>query len=265
MSKQMFPVLRCQFLITRPSAQAISLSAKLKQLGANCVLLPTLSITSTPLTQLSAALTELPAVIDRVIFTSANAVYPVMPHWLRFTQVKQVYAIGPATAQALIPFAIVAQYPSAPNFHSEGLLALLDLQTVNQEEIVIFSGQGGRDTLENTLQQRGAWVKKIAVYQRTLATPTQPLPNLADIDCIVSNSSESLCALMQLYRSHLSLLHTRTLVVVSQKMATLAKELGFTHAIIVAQNATDAAIIDALLVEKNRSVIIDLSPAKQMR
>jgi uroporphyrinogen-III synthase len=231
------------FLVTRPEHQAQDLIWLLEKLGGTCILFPTLTITPLP-ANITAA--QLSGRVDKVIFTSANAVSPVMPHW-QDIQADAVFAIGPGTANALAEFSIDAQQPADQQFNSEGLLALPALGDVAGQRIVIFSGEGGRALLLETLQQRGAQVEKIAVYRREVATPTQPLPELKNIDLIISTSGESLTALTQLYAASTNELRQRPLLVISPTMAVLAQELGFSGEIIVAENSSDAAIVEAIL------------------
>lgn len=233
------------FLVTRPEHQAKHLCGLLEELGGVCVVQPALTIVPLP-ENITAALTQSPNAIDAIIFTSANAVYPVMPYWQKI-HTNHVFAIGPGTATALAEFSITAQQPTDQQFNSEGLLALPALNNVAQQQIIIFSGEGGRTLLQDTLQQRGAVVEKISVYRREIAIPKQTLPALKNIDLVISTSRESLLALTQLYATSLVALQQRPLLVISHDMAALAKKLGFTAEIMTANNSSDAAIVDAAL------------------
>jgi len=250
------------FLITRPLTQAQPLARALQQRGDRCLILPTLEIKPVPAAQLAKTLRKLPSVCEHIIFTSANAVYPLMPCWAQFSHCKSVLAIGPATAATLAEFGIQSQQPTPPYFHSEGLLALPVLTAVKQQQIIIFSGQGGRKLLEETLRQRGAEIVKVAVYRCTKAPTPETLPELAVINAIISNSVESLQALVSLYATQLERLHTPALFVISENMALLAKRLGFTQ-IIVCENASNAAVIAAVSAWQCKQTTIDLDLAKQ--
>ena len=57
-------------------------------------------------------------------------------------------------------------YPAHAN--SEGLLALPELQTVQNKKIIIFAGEAGKTVLAKTLQQRGAIVKMAYTHKRVL-------------------------------------------------------------------------------------------------
>jgi uroporphyrinogen-III synthase len=53
------------------------------------------------------------------------------------------------------------------NFDSEGLLATEEMNDIKNKKIVIFRGEGGRETLAETLRARGAEVTYAECYTRT--------------------------------------------------------------------------------------------------
>jgi uroporphyrinogen-III synthase len=52
------------------------------------------------------------------------------------------------------------------SFDSEGLLALPELQAVQHQHLMIVRGEGGRDLIASTLQQRGAHIHIAECYRR---------------------------------------------------------------------------------------------------
>lgn len=239
------------FLITRPEHQAAALCAQLTQLGGECQLLPTLHIAPVNTRDIANAINKLQRPIDTAIFTSANAVSPIIPYWSLIqpkVQPKTVLAIGPGTAHALQQLSIIAETPTQQPFTSEALLALPTLRNVKNQHIVIFSGEGGRTTLLDTLRQRGAFVEKIAVYRRELPTPLPTLPTTRTFTCIISTSQESLQNLWQIAgEKDRAWLCAQQLLVISHGMALLAQHLGFIHLAIIAANASDQAIVQAIV------------------
>jgi len=233
------------FLITKPQHQAKNLCKQIENSGGHCILLPTLAIKSLSPEQIAQTMTAL-SPIDKVIFTSANAVYPVMPYWKEITTVPAIFAVGPGTAKALASFHITAKVPT--EFNSEGLLALPDLQAIQQQHIVIFSGEGGRELLQQELKKRGAAVQKIAVYKRERPMLTTVFPPAEDISLIISTSEESLKNLWEMVGLEgQAWLREQRLLVISAKMEILAQQLGFKQTPIKASNASDEAILEVIL------------------
>lgn len=156
-------------LVTRPEGQQHALVAALQQAGfqvseqsAVCV---------APL-ELAPPARQLLLDIDQyhaVFFVSANAArfaldiltsfwpqWPVGVNWL---------AVGPATAEVLAAAGLpVAMPPSG--FDSEATLELDCLQQLEGKRVLICRGNEGRELMAETLQQRGAQVDLLALYQR---------------------------------------------------------------------------------------------------
>lgn len=238
------------FIITRPAHQADYLHQQIKKAGGNCILFPTIEILSTCNPQKLNPVLNNQAKINKIIFVSANAVYAVMPH-LQKTIMPPIYAIGPGTANALRDYQINAKIPADGHYNSEGLLALPDMQFLSEQSVIIFSGEGGRTLLAESLRQRGAKVEKIAVYQRA-----KPAKNLSEqvlkdwqaqtITAIIVTSAESLKNLHAMADLGKEWLCQQRLLVISPTMQVLAKQLGFMHQPLVADNASDEAILRVL-------------------
>lgn len=248
------PLAALTFFITRPAPQAQNLCANIEILGGNCIVFPTLEISPLPELQslLTPTLSRL-ANIDKVIFLSANAVRLVMPYWPNSCKTPQVFAIGPGTAKALAEFRIESSIPKTEAFHSEGLLSLLEQQVVAGQQIVIFSGLNGRMLLADTLKARKARVQQVALYQRTMPRVDFQAHSshwqLRTIALIISTSSESLRNLWRMAGNQgQSWLRNQRLLVISPSMAELARELGFLFSPLIAANASDSAILEALLL-----------------
>ena len=156
-------------VLTRPRAAAEALAGPLEAEGARVFVFPALAIEPlTPSPALESLLGRL-ASFDSAIFVSANAV----EHGLAMAKRKgpwpaklRVLAIGEATAEALRNSGI-AEVISPPERHdSEGLLALAQLQAVRGQNIVVFRGEGGRERIKETLEERGARVEYAECYRR---------------------------------------------------------------------------------------------------
>lgn len=168
---------------------------------------------------------------DYCIFLSANAV----KHFCNavfFHPRSFCIAIGHATKTALIEKGYKKIIlPSI--FNSEGLLALPELQQVENKSIVIIAGENPRPLLRETLIARGAHIKTIFCYKR------QPIAydmNIIfqklmqhNIKRIVCASSESFFYLMTLFQqpAHHAWLLQKEIHVIGDKMKMEAKTAGF--------------------------------------
>lgn len=224
-------------VVTRPTAQAQALMHTLQSHGATALHCPTIDIQpidwslNTPIED-----------FDCIIVMSANAIPSRCP--------IPVIAIGPGTQKALHAAGIkVSELPE--QFNSEGLLALDILQNVQNKKMLIFCGENPRPLLHNTLTKRGASVTQVFCYRRVKPTLTQDTINpikKASIDIIISTSSEGLNNLFALFDEHNITLKTTTqLLVISETMQKSARSHWPNHPVIVAENATDTAIMHTLM------------------
>ncbi len=190
-------------VITRPKHQAGALAKRLEAQGANIILFPLLEIT--PPTNILLAQQQVQQLdhFDMVIFISPNAVDSALT-LINKTQLKalKIAAVGKKTASKLQQYGIVVDYFPKQFFNSEALLALKVMQQVKNKQIAIFRGEGGRDLLRNTLQQRGGKVTYINVYARRCPVDDIGLLKqhyLQDkLDIILLTSGESLSHLLRL-------------------------------------------------------------------
>lgn len=242
-------------LVTRPAHQAQHLCELIEAAGGVALRFPVIAIAPPADPRAAAAIASHLDEYDIVIFISANAVEHGLP------LIRQAYdelparprlaAIGAATARCLEQAWRQPDIIPAHGHDSEALLALPALRAVSGKRIAIFRGAGGRELLGDTLRQRGARVDYADVYQR--AKPrAQDLPLLragarGKIDVIVVTSNEGIENLLELTGegARTTLLQT-PLALLSTRGATLAAARGFTGPLLVAAEATDAGLIDAI-------------------
>lgn len=237
-------------LITRPEQQANALAEAIQQAHGRPIRFPAMEIlgpADKPAAKL--ALSELNQ-IDLLIFISANAVhyaFPLMPDNIPLH--LAVAAIGQATAAALHEIGLEPTLLPDRQFDSEGLLALPEMHQVGGKRISIVRGNGGRETLKQTLQARGATVGYIEVYRRQIPqrNPANLLANWADMVDVVTISSgeilQNLCTMLG--AEGVALLQTTPLLVGSERIAKQAADLGCQR-IYVAQSALDKDVLLAL-------------------
>jgi uroporphyrinogen-III synthase len=247
-------------LVTRPAHQAENLCRLIEQHGGVAVRLPTLEIVDCDdLLAIQETLTHLES-FQWLIFVSVNAVNFVLKAndgKIPRCKVRQIAAIGKATANALeIAGVIVDLSPELP-YNSEALLAMPDMQQVQGQRILIVRGEGGREELANTLQDRGADVHYLNVYKRIMPcinnTEIILLLEQNKLDVITATSGEILQNLLiMLNATHHRQLFTLPLVVVSDRIRQIAIELGFKR-IAVASSPSDEAILETIN-QSNRGI-----------
>lgn len=178
---------------------------------------------------------------DRTLRQSAN-------HW---PENVSYFAIGRTTGlQFHRASSLPVLYPQDGET-SEMLLNLPALQRIQGKKALVLRGNGGRELLGETLTGRGVDVTYCECYQRSPvhydASEQSAQWQRAGIDTLVVTSGEMLQQLYQLvpdYYRHSWLLRCN-LVVVSERLATLARQLGWST-IRVAGNADNDALIRAL-------------------
>jgi len=241
-------------LVTRPAHQADALCRLIEAAGGRAIRFPVLAIA--PPRDLTAPLATVArlAHYDLAIFVSPNAVdygldligaHGGLPAGLRLA------VVGEGSARALR--ARLGRGPDlqpTERYDSEGLLALAELQQVTGRRVVIFRGDGGRELLGQALRERGATVDYAEVYRRE--QPVVDVPALAAqleagaVDVVTVTSSEGLRNLLELAgAANAARLRRLPLVVVSERTAALAKELGFVQPAIIAALASDAGLVEA--------------------
>lgn len=241
-------------LVTRPAGQADRLHDLVAAAGGKPVRLPAIEIHDTlELERLQQVLMQLDS-YDLAVFISVNAVDKameycrVLPAWPASVLIATV---GVRSAEALEAYGLTVDLVPEHRFNSEALLALPALQDMTGKRVVIIRGNGGRNTLRDTLVERGAEVDYVEVYRRVCpdVEPESLLhlwqPGLLDIISITSNET-----LQNLYdmagAEGQPDLCRLPLVVASQRQAVLAEKLGFERPPVVAENASDEAIIAGL-------------------
>ena len=127
---------------------------------------------------------------------------------------------------------------------SEGILALSDFQDVSGQSIIIVKGQGGRRTLTEVLEQRGALVSEVSIYRRsTISHPNATKDwNAEDINCIIATSGEIVSAAFEKFDA--KWLQATPWIVVSERVKNLADEKGV-QTVFTSQGAQSQKLIAA--------------------
>jgi uroporphyrinogen-III synthase len=243
------PLANIGVAITRPVDQAKKLSQLIQEAGGTVIPFPLIEIV--PLNDYSLfehVISDLTP-YHWVIFISSNAVQNGMPRIVKsgIAAHLKFAAIGPVTAQELKQFGAKDVLIPENRFDSESLLALPEMQDMNNKKVLIVRGVGGRDVLAETLIARGAEVTFAECYQRI--NPQTNTNLLAEawqkkqLHAIVVTSSEAMRHLLDL-AGDTSWLKQVTICVNHARIAELP--LGLRLNIQVAESAGDEAMFKLL-------------------
>ncbi len=239
-------------LVTRPAQQADPLCRLIEAAGGTPLRLPALTILDN---------SDDPALQRRLshlsdyqiaIFISPNAVsfgLDAIERCGGMVDSLLLATVGKGSARALQQR--LGRRPDLvpeASFDSEGLLALEPLQHVHGIHILIIRGVGGREQLADTLRQRKAQVDYAEVYRRETPPPTEGSEWLDKTDIITLTSSEAARNLVSMTPAAArESLFAKPLVVVSERCAEQAHQLGFHQAIRVSPQASDEAMVQTLI------------------
>jgi len=193
---------------------------------------------------------------DYIFFISVNAVNFALKLFngrIEKLQDLRCVAVGGATYNCLVSYGFSNILVSERGFNSESLLSMLELRDLQGSHCLIVRGKGGRELLADSLLKRGATVDYLETYERVLAendnmAEVEQLCLQNEISGIVIYSGDALHNLVCLLdkKNIKDKLLTIPLVVISQRVYKIAKEIGF-KSIIIAEEASDSAMVNALL------------------
>jgi uroporphyrinogen III methyltransferase/synthase len=184
------PLFGRRIVVTRTRQQASELSARLHELGAEPIEVPTIAIEAVPGAGLEKAATQLAeGRYDWLVLTSPNGVERLFADIPDSRRVRaKVAAIGPGTAAALAARRVVADLVPE-RFVAEGLL---DAFPEGSGRVLLARAQVARDLLPEGLAAKGWDVEVVDAY-RTVAAPlgAEQLDRVAAADAITFTSSST--------------------------------------------------------------------------
>lgn len=215
-------------LVTRPDTLAQPLISALEQTGARVLHYPTLIIKFLPIKNLNH--------YDWHIFVSRHAVRAVLPQMLKTWSMLEMMhmhwaCVGPGTAQELAHFIKADIIYPHQDLGAKALHQLLEDKIKIGDTVVEWCGDN----------PTGVWpgAKQVMCYSREKNTQiTAELLN--NVNYVVVSSGTSLECLM------IDALNKCKLIVISERLVTLAKTLGFKGEIILAKSADENSIINAI-------------------
>ena len=185
------------------------------------------------------------AEFDHAIFISANAaelgIKWLDAYWPMLPADQQIVAVGQQTESILSAYGYRVSSPRKQQ-NTEGLLTEMSaLQQLQNKSVIIFRGGGGRTTLAETLQSRGATVTYCELYRRvvvedSLADAQALLP---DCSCLVAHSGELIQAMGPAVAETANI----PVVVPSNRVAEISRTLGYSN-VLVANNALPGSMFE---------------------
>lgn len=227
-------------VVTRPAHQARQLAQLISSAGGEAILFPVLEILDAadlrPLQALIARLDE----FDVAIFISPNAVSKALNLIRAQRQLPPrllIAAIGKGSRKELENCGISNIIAPEKQFDSEGLLALPQFHDMRGKRVVIFRGEGGRETLGDTLVARGATLEYAECYRRCKpAIDTAPLLHRwarGEVHAVTATSGESLHNLFDLLgKLGQQWLKQTPLFVPHERIAQIARGMGLAQIIV---------------------------------
>ncbi len=243
-----------KILVTRPRNQANGLCQLIEDRGGFAIRYPAIEIVPVTTTDNhDISLLQLED-YDWIVFISVNAVSCALttsPTDLVIPKKTKIAAIGAATAKALANYGVRVNLLPESSFNSQGLLQTSEMHSVEGQNFLIVRGVGGLNDLAEEIKIRGGRVTYLEVYTRQ--KPAQqnidlcPLVRDKLLDVLTITSNEILQNLVEMVDESIKEpLKSIPLVVISERIKKLAGRMGFKLAI-VAEQATDAAIVDAVI------------------
>ena len=168
------PLFGQRIVVTRRKAQAGSFAARLAQLGADVLEVPTIKITE-PLEKMAIvdALLEINS-YDWLIFTSANGVTAFFDMFFkRFQDLRdiggaRIAAVGPKTAAKLRELHLQVDLQPEEYVGKKIVAEFKKFQDIDNVKMCLFRAEVANKDLPDALMEEGAIVDDIAVY-RTVA------------------------------------------------------------------------------------------------
>ncbi len=172
------PLFGKRVLVTRPREQAVELTERLEQMGADAIEAPMIRIVPPddygPLDAACARAAE----FDWIVFASANAADAFIdrllagPQDLRALKGVKLCGVGPATAERLARRGLKVDLTPA-EYRAEAVVrAMADLGNLQDLQVLIPHADIGREVIVDGLRAQGAEVTEVVAY-RTVAVEAE--------------------------------------------------------------------------------------------
>jgi uroporphyrinogen III methyltransferase/synthase len=247
------PLENLSILVTRTRRQSGSFAKMLRERGARVFEVPTIEIRPLDPEPLDSALARLES-YDWLFFTSVNAVDIFFGRYqarANPSSLPRICCIGPATADRVRSFgAAVALLPGV--YQAEGILdefSSLNAGNLRGLRILLPRAQVAREILPRQLEERGARVDLIPVYETVVPTESRTmLDRILDEstpDLVTFTSSSTVRNFMAIAEERGDLGRVRC-AVIGPITADMARDAGL-EIVCMAKNSTIPDLVDAIV------------------
>jgi len=235
------PLFGRRVVVTRARAQSSSLVARLRELGADVVELPTIALVDPD--DGGAGLREAAgglSTYDWVAFTSANAVerfVPLLRDARSFGPVR-IAAIGTGTASALARHNLAADLVPG-RFVAESLLEALLALGDPPGRLLLPRAAGGRDVLPDGLRRRGWVVDVVEAYRTTTPVPSEELAQaVRGADAVTFTSSSTVTGYLAAVGQHVP----PVVACIGPVTAATARDAGLEVAVVAEEHTVEGLV-----------------------
>ncbi|NME27626.1 uroporphyrinogen-III C-methyltransferase [Megasphaera hexanoica] len=227
--------------ITRTRRQASALSARLEELGASCIEIPTIRLEdpSDHYATLDQAIYHLTS-YDWLLFTSSNGVHRFFHRLREFKEDSRALGglrlgvIGSATAEALRSYGLQADVVP-PEYRAESLADSLLPHISPSSRVLLVRAEQARNVLPDRLHSAGARVTIAPAYRTVPASENRErLVSLLEehaLDLITCTSSSTVTSLLDLLGDRRDLLEPVPLACIGPVTAATCTREGLTPAL----------------------------------
>jgi uroporphyrinogen III methyltransferase/synthase len=249
------PLFGRRLLVPRPRHQAVGTAEAIRRRAAEPIILPTIEIRPAPDPEALRAAARRVSDYDFCLFTSANGVDCFFQALAQMSLDARAFgrckvgAIGPKTAEALVPHGIRADLTAA-EFVGESLAqAILDIGGVRR--ILIPRARVAREQLPELLRQGGVTVDVVSAYETRPAGDEQKQRLEAliadnEVDVVMFTSSSTVDSMVEMLGPDAPALLSRvTLASIGPITSATAARRGLEVAV-TAETYTVDGLLDAL-------------------
>lgn len=239
-------------LITRPAGQAEGLAARVLAAGGEAIPYPAIEIAPTANPRALASILDRLDRFQIAIFISPTAAakgHAAVVARRAWPAGIRLAGVGEGTAAALAGLGFQGVIAPAGRGDSEALAALPDFSDLRGKSIVIFRGEGGRETLRRELEARGASVEYAECYRRIRPTadPAALIARWArsGVHAVSITSTEGLANLIAILGEEgAAHLRATPVFVPHPRIAEAARKFGVKKTVLV--DPGDDALVEAL-------------------
>lgn len=164
----------------------------------------------------------------------------------KISRTKTVIAVGSATADSLAQHKISALVPETPN--SEGMIALLDQQQLQNSPAALIRGNQGRKLLEDYFEQGDLTL--LSVYRRIAIEQNISTATLTETPTAIIVTSGQLMELVAKQLVSDATKNKVTIIAGSDRINKMAHHMGFANCY-TAKDATNLELVKSCILWRN--------------